>query len=380
MSFGPVNAEGGERRLNVLFTRARLKCEVFASFHPGDIDPGRSTRNGVRILKQFLDFANGGPLSGVTASGDASESPFEEDVADVVRSIGYLPDPQVGSAGFRIDLGVRHPDRPGTYLMAVECDGATYHSALWARERDRLRQDVLEHLGWRFHRIWSTDWFYNRNAEIERLRIALDAARESAEADNRMGGANRKRNQKVVGAQSEPVMIEVPEVTVKQMPLYKRCFVAMGNREPHELPVNVLSDLVVRIVREEGPIHFEEASRRLAACFGKEKAGARIINSTKAAFQSAQKKDVDLLSDGTFWFVRAHVDEPPVRDRSNEAGATVKASSISMLEIKAALGIARDENAGGADAELIRSVARLLGFKRVGGELQERIAGVLMSS
>jgi hypothetical protein len=155
----------------VLFTRARLKCEVFASFHPSDIDPGRSARDGTRILKHYLEFANGAPLSGVAPTGGTADSPFEEDVASAIRSLGYLADPQVGTAGFRIDLGVRHPDRPGAYLLAVECDGATYHSALWARERDRLRQDVLEHLGWRFHRIWSTDWFYNRKNELERLSV-----------------------------------------------------------------------------------------------------------------------------------------------------------------------------------------------------------------
>jgi hypothetical protein len=110
----------------------------------------------------------------------------------VIRSFGYLADPQVGSAGFRIDMGVRHPDRPGTYILAVECDGATYHSALWARERDRLRQDVLEHLGWRFHRIWSTDWFYNRRVEIDRLRVALNTAREIAEVGVVIEGANRE--------------------------------------------------------------------------------------------------------------------------------------------------------------------------------------------
>ncbi len=135
MSFGPVNGEGGERRLNVLFTRARVRCEVFASFDPGDMDVGRTSGEGPRIFKRFLEFAKNGRLDESSPTGLEADSPFEEDVADVIRSYGYLPDCQVGSAGFRIDLGIRHPDKPGTYLLAVECDGATYHSALWARER-----------------------------------------------------------------------------------------------------------------------------------------------------------------------------------------------------------------------------------------------------
>jgi hypothetical protein len=114
MSFGPVNGEGGERRLNVLFTRARIRCEVFASFDPGDIDLSRTAAAGPRILKRFLDFAKNGRLDDSTPTGEDADSAFEEDVADVVRSFGFLADNQVGSAGFRIDLGIRHPDKPGT--------------------------------------------------------------------------------------------------------------------------------------------------------------------------------------------------------------------------------------------------------------------------
>lgn len=133
MTFGPVNGEGGERRLNVLFTRARIRCEIFVSFDPGDIDLSRTSGEGPRILKRFLEFAKSGYVHEQVPSGRDAETPFEEDIADVIRSLGYLADPQVGSAGFLIDLGVRHPDRLGRYILAVECDGATYHSALWAR-------------------------------------------------------------------------------------------------------------------------------------------------------------------------------------------------------------------------------------------------------
>jgi len=378
MSFGPVNSEGGERRLNVLFTRARLKCEVFASFHPSDIDPSRSAREGVRILKHYLEFANGAPLSGVAPTGGVPDSPFEEDVANVIRSLGYLADPQVGTAGFRIDLGIRHSERPGAYLLAVECDGATYHSALWARERDRLRQDVLEHLGWRFYRIWSTDWFYNRKTEIERLHVALADAHRAAEQAISLEGANRQRPVPAT-LDKAPVELEIPELAPRQMPLYKRTCIPMEGQELLDAPLRVLVDLTTRIVQEEGPIHVDEVARRLASCFGKEKAGSRIIGATKNALEAPRTEAVAIMTDGTFWFTQSQVDDTPVRDRSNESGATLKAASLSMLEVKAALRIARADNAGGEDAELVRSAARLLGFKRVGAELQERLAAGLLA-
>jgi hypothetical protein len=375
MSFGPVNGEGGERRLNVLFTRARIRCEVFASFDPGDIDLSRTAGEGPRILKRFLEFAKNGRLEENSPTGLDADSAFEEDVANVIRGYGFLADPQVGSAGFRVDLGIRHPDRPGTYILAVECDGATYHSALWARERDRLRQDVLEHLGWRFHRIWSTDWFYNRRAEIERLRLALFDARDKSEQGLRIDGANHARAVSPEFVEAEQTIVALPDVVIRQMPPYQRgMFWATLSYEPHEAPVSMLVELIRKIVNVEGPIHEEEIARRVAASFGKEKAGSRIITATRSALSRARSGNTDLLTDGVFWYTRGQADAPPVRDRSAETGATLKAENISMLEIKAALKIARDDNAGGEDEDLIRTVARLLGFKRVGPDLQARIA------
>ena len=378
MSFGPVNGEGGERRLNVLFTRARVRCEVFASFDPGDIDLNRTAREGPRILKRFLDFAKNGRIDDSAPTGLDADTPFEEDVADVIRSCGYLADPQVGSVGFRIDIGVRHPDRSSTYLLAVECDGATYHSALWARERDRLRQDVLEHLGWRFHRVWSTDWFYDRQAEIARLRVALAAALDAVAEGVRLHGANKAPPKQLEEPAPTADMFQIPEVVARQMPAYRRAvFPVNGWQEPHEVDVPTLAQLVQRIVVDEGPIHIEEVARRIATCYGKEKAGSRILGATRAALTHAQAKGLELRCDDTFWFTHAQAEAPPVRDRAAESGATLKPACISTLEIDAALQLARVDNAGGDGADLIRTAARLMGFRRVGPDLQARIAGRL---
>ncbi|SFK17267.1 DUF4011 domain-containing protein [Methylocapsa palsarum] len=177
MAFGPISTEGGERRVNVLFTRARTRCEVFVSFGSGDINLERATGEGPRVLKRFLHFAETGILEQPVSATQEFDSPFEATVAAAIENMGYKVDPQVGSAGFKIDLAVRDPSDPGRYMLAVECDGATYHSALWARERDRLRQQVLEGMGWRIYRIWSTDWFYRRGEQLEKLKAALDAAK-----------------------------------------------------------------------------------------------------------------------------------------------------------------------------------------------------------
>lgn len=178
--FGPINGVYGWRRLNVLFSRARLRMEVFSSMLENDVTPSDTGQRGPHELKAFLRYARIGVLDhhGQPTPGDRpADSDFELAVAEGLRRHGYALDLQVGAAGFYIDIGVRHPDKPGAYLAGVECDGATYHSTQSARDRDRLRQEVLERLGWSIERVWSTDWFRNPERELQRLLDRLEGVR-----------------------------------------------------------------------------------------------------------------------------------------------------------------------------------------------------------
>jgi hypothetical protein len=391
MNFGPVNAEGGERRLNVVFTRARARCVVFASFDPGDIALDRTSRDGPRILKRFLEFARSGRLDQSLPSGAGADSPFEADVAREIAALGYRADPQVGSAGFRIDIGVRHPERPGRYIMAVECDGATWHGALWARERDRLRQDVLEGLGWQFHRIWSTDWFHSRSREIDRLRAALAVAAMRADQASPLRGAN-------AGATADPAEeeqpdedqgaalpaadaappAEVPHLADRlRIPPYARAAIeAPASGEPHEIPAATLAEMVVRVVEAEGPVHLEEVARRIAAGFGKSRSGGRIQQATAEALALARRAG-RLDSMREFWMTPGQKVSPPVRARHAETLPTTRAAYLSPLEIRAAAAVlARECGAVPAD-EMPRAIARLLGYRRLGRDLEAHIRAAL---
>lgn len=423
MTFGPINGEGGERRLNVLFSRARVRCEVFASFEPGDIDPGRVSREGPRVLKRFLEFAQSGILDERVPTGLGADSPFEEDVAAAIRALGYLADPQVGTAGFRIDVGVRHPERPGQYLVAVECDGAAYHRAIWARERDRLRQDILENLGWRFHRIWSTDWFHHRAREIERLRSALEAARTTTANGIRVRGANHgagrgqphgearvaargearegprdgSRDDSLAGTQAmtrdgattdaadghRNLPPPVPpdgdasfalDHLALVAPAYVRAAPAVrSSLEPHEAPATQLAGLVAEIVAVEGPIHLDELARRITTAFGRARVGKRIAAAVEHAVGLALRQGAGLVRAGDFVMTPAQAESPPVRDRSAETGSLLKAASLPPIEITAAAALIRAESGAIAPDELVRATARLLGFQRLGPELAETI-------
>jgi very-short-patch-repair endonuclease len=171
--FGPINGINGHRRLNVLFTRAKNRVEIFTSMQPGDIRAGAGSQPGVHALRDYLEYATSGRLEVGTASDREPDSEFEELVQERLRQKGFDVTPQVGVAGYFIDLAIKHPKRTG-YLLGVECDGATYHSSRSARDRDRLRQEVLERLRWNIYRIWSTDWFQNPEEELQRLLAHIE--------------------------------------------------------------------------------------------------------------------------------------------------------------------------------------------------------------
>ena len=179
MNFGPLNREGGERRLNVLITRAKQQCHVFTNLHSDDIDLDKTRAMGVRALKAFLAYAETGvmPEDLPYESAFAVDSPFQRAVANRLRERGYEVHDEVATAGKFIDIGIVDPQRPGRYIIGIECDGASYHSARSARDRDRLREEVLRGLGWKLHRIWSTDWFRNPERELGRAVEAIELAK-----------------------------------------------------------------------------------------------------------------------------------------------------------------------------------------------------------
>ena len=175
--FGPINRAYGHRRLNVLFTRAKCKLTVFTTLDHGQIVADGNSR-GVRVLKEFLEYATHGTITPGRKTGGEPDSDFERWFLARLKSEGYEAHPQVGVAKYRIDIGVVDPEKPGNYILGVECDGATYHSSKAARDRDRLRQEVLEGLNWKIHRVWSTDWYRNPEREFKRLVQNIEKLRQ----------------------------------------------------------------------------------------------------------------------------------------------------------------------------------------------------------
>ena len=189
--FGPINNAGGERRLNVAVTRARRRMTVVSSFSSQEMDPTKLNSEGPKMLQRLLAYAeSGGTDLGPHARLHQDLNPFERDVQAQLTAAGIPLVPQYGCSGYWIDFAAQHPERPGQMVLAIEADGAAYHSTPTARNRDRLRQEHLERLGWSFHRIWSQEWFHHREREVERAVAAYTAAVDAC--DNPRGSEPRR--------------------------------------------------------------------------------------------------------------------------------------------------------------------------------------------
>jgi very-short-patch-repair endonuclease len=376
MQFGPLSSEGGERRLNVLISRAKRRCEVFASITDEDIDLERGRGKGVAALKLFLNFARTGRISIGQPSQREVDSVFEEQVAAALIGEGYDVRPQVGLAGFFIDLAVADAKYPGRYVLGIECDGAAYHSSRSARDRDRLRQAVLEDHGWTIHRIWSTDWFQRPQEQLRRTVAAIEAAKGELEA---RGAENAETTNRALpieivtvdrgDAAEISLQRSVPRLTA---PYQEAAFaVPSSTKQIHEVPTGTMAEIVRQIVSVEGPIHADEIVARVRSLWGLQRAGNRIQTAVARGIAAAVQSGT-VIKEGNFYSLIGGVVH--VRDRSATTSPSLRRPEmLAPAELRlAALSIVH-QNYGAGREEVVTIVSRLLGFKATSAQLRATI-------
>jgi very-short-patch-repair endonuclease len=382
MRFGPLGVDGGERRLNVLISRAKRRCEVFSSITDEDIDldfASASSRKGVLALKMFLHFARTGQIVTAETTGRDHGSIFEEQVAKALHARGYTVHRQVGIAGFFIDLAVADPELPGRYILGIECDGASYHSSRSARDRDRLRQLVLEDHGWIIHRIWSTDWFKRPRGQLERVISAITAAKAEL-------GVRSKREATPVIPDALPVIEREPtgqpgadddgdfaaaepyQEAMLSRPRHLTC-------ELHEAPTGTLSALAEEVVTREGPVHTDEVVDRIREAWGLRRSGARIQEAVERAIAVAVRQQ-RLEKEGKFLSVPGA--RVKVRDRSEVRSAGLRRPEmLPPAELRQAALEVIASNFGASDDQIALAVSRALGFKATSGQIRDAILKAL---
>ncbi len=387
LNFGPLNREGGERRLNVAITRSREQVVVFSTLRSEQIDLARTQARGARDLKAFLEYAE----VGTAALGQALRLPdevktefaFETSVAEALRAAGWSVKTHVGCSGYRVDLGIEDPDEPGRFLTAVGSDGVTYGHAATARDRHGTRPFVLRHLGWDHVRIWSTDWWQDPAGELEKLvggletaREARARAREEASARPATGPSPEAAPEQDPGPAPED---ETPEPeTSPDVPLgillggtaYERARLDPGTGEPRSFYDEKKDGMIVRriekVIDTEAPVALGVISRRLADAWGlkrittrlKDRVGSLIARSDNWRFSSTStdflwKRDQDPAHYEGFR-VPAKGVRPPRRARH-----------IPAEEIANAAGRLLAEHVSIEVEDLARETARVFGFRRI---------------
>lgn len=297
LNFGPLNSEGGWRRLNVLVTRAKWQTLLVTSLRSSELSGVNTLNKGAIMLRNYIEYVEQGgklPADSVTATNDETND-FEDSIAMSLRDRGLVVDEQVGASEYRIDLAIRDPRENNRYVMAVECDGATYHHTKTARDRDVLRQEVLESQGWKIYRVWSTDWFRDREEALKHLLFALEVAKkapveESVQATPVIQGDTNTKKPADMDKNSETNSLPgMPEGKYKPGITYHKY--STSNRNLKELLnknyTAQLARTVANIVEYESPVHVNIITERLKEVYGVSRAGANIQNNVKHAIESA---------------------------------------------------------------------------------------------
>ena len=381
-NFGPLNMDGGWRRLNVLITRAKWQTTLVTGIRSHELSDISPNNRGAVALRDFIAYAEKHcelPQSPSIPTAEETND-FEDAVATALRDRGLKVDQQVGASKFRIDLAIRDERDSSRYVLGIECDGATYHSTRTARDRDILRENVLRSMGWRIHRVWSTEWFHDRDRAIERVLASLSLAQAEPVEES---------------VQGVPLTIDPPPASVASssaarpnhvdpLPAQRRYqpgvdyrkFSSTADRDLLIQPRNEysLSDLIVRVVEAEGPIHEDHLAERLKEICGVDRAGSNVQSNIAEAIQSAvRRRRIERRRQKDFlWVVNAQ-----------PGGFRVPANShrrplewIHRDEIALAILYLVEDQFGVVRSELGKAVARLFGLERTTAESCDYIVEV----
>lgn len=379
-NFGPLNTDGGWRRLNVLITRAREQCIVFSNFTADALDASKTSARGVKSLKVFLDYAENRNLQTLTDVGSDPDSPFERSVIKFLEQEGYEVHPQVGCAGFRVDLAIPDPENPGRYVLGIECDGASYHSSPVARARDRQRQAILEDRGWQLHRVWSTDWYRETEQTKERLCAAIEDAvernttpvhnqqttEEPPDEGKRDTEANDE-NPTIEELQGDGAGITLDGIGKAYTRADSVPFSRLGDHD-----VKSTLSAVIHIVNEEGPLHRDLLAKRIIDNSDVDRQGKKVSYTIDHAIKLAANKD-RIAKRGRFLYAN---DGSAIEVRQRE-DMEADIQWIPPEEIKHSLLEILRKQYETPKEDLIKQAAKVLGFSRTGARINDRVESVI---
>ena len=374
LNFGPLNREGGWRRLNVLVTRAKYRTILVTSMLSSELhDVDHGNNRGAKALRNFIAYAEGvghaNPVGGLQLPAVADTNEFEDAVERALTNRGLSVEPQVGASRYRIDLAIRDPRDSSRFILGVECDGRTYHSSRTARDRDLLREEHLRSLGWRIHRVWSTDWFRNPEATLQRIVTAVQLAMQALP------------NAGMPAPIAETTTANVPRIVIAPRPsrypaglAYTRATDISGSRSTlsHLSKASYLASGILDVVRIESPVHPGTVLARLKAAYGIPQLTAQMRSNFAAACDLllADQRGVERDVEGYLWYPIREVDYFRVPSPDSDRRPIDR---IHVSEIRAAILHVVEKQFGVVRASVPRSVSDEFGFPQLNVETRDLI-------
>lgn len=382
-NFGLINKQGGERRLNVLISRARLSMEVFANFTGEDLRVKENSPFGLHAFQIFLRYAETGFLEYHDEVKEESQKAFEQNLFEAVSTLGFPIEKNVGEQGFYLDLAVKNPEDDDQYLLAIEGDGNTYQNAVSVRDRDRLRVSVLGGLGWRQHRVWSTDWYRNSALELDRIKTAILQAIERQKIIDQQNESEELAE--IVTLSIPPAGAEIqredfdPSSDQSYVPSYKTVASnELGLPQVDDfgaIPTETLVNAVRILVAGESPILPHLLNTRIANSAGISRVGARIKRQIEAAVETAvhrnhvSRMDGVLYSDSSKSVSLRSWEHLPDNYRKVDNICDAELSNALLLTVQDAYTVDRQGAVSGAMSSL--------GFKRVTAPTEKRFSQII---
>jgi very-short-patch-repair endonuclease len=376
--FGDINKAAGWRRLNVLFTRAKNQIILVTSMVPGDIqDEGKS--RGIGVLKRYIAFAESKILQEGVANSREIESPFQQWAIEQINALdGFSCDWEIGAQGYRIDIGVKHEDYPYGYILAVETDGASYHSTKSARDRDFLRQKILEGYGWHFHRIWSTDWIANplwvRDKLHTAMKIRLNQCLENlekikeknAEIGNDTDNIDVEASPEDMNIYTGVQAYEYPETNVADyMSINKNAF----NNQSYK---SELRKGIQGIIELESPISFNLLVERIRKAHGFHRAGQEIRHTVNMATKNINRT----IHNDEAYFWDDEMNPETYSDCRYPSKGFRDISNVAPEEVKAiAKYLSKDNSINIVD--MPKEISSFLGYSKINSQTREQIEAKL---
>ncbi|WP_196599317.1 DUF4011 domain-containing protein [Pectinatus frisingensis] len=366
MNFGPLSRTGGYRRLNVAITRAKYNVKLVGSIHPTDIDVDKISSDGVIMLRNYIEYAINGPDSLINRSEFNeivnAESPFEEAVYDFLVEHNYNVETQVGCSGYRIDMAVKNPHISGQFAIGIECDGATYHSARTARDRDRLRQDVLELMGWKIYRIWSTDWIKDTKTEGDKLLHAV----ETAIRQGQLNLLNEKKELVERANSSSYVKVVETPVDQKLRNQFYPYIVVNAVQIYHKFNYDI-NKTFTQIIKLESPIHIEEFCHIVMPIYDQERLTAKFRGEIESILNEI-KEDKIIKKEQEFILFNDMQEFPARIPQKGDAPRSIvyihpkEISQIMLKIIESTIGL--------SVSECIQDTAKLMGYSHCGSNIK----------